>query len=147
MSGGMMNQTRSPMIWYSTLQHPLVGDLLLVADEHRLLRSSYLDSKLAPKPVKEWICDPAQQVLAKATLQIGQFFSGERRRFRVPLQIQATEFQKKVYQLVQEVPVGALTTYTQLAAKLEMPGAARSIGAAIGKNPLLIFIPAHRGVT
>ena len=37
------------MISYSTLQHPLVGDLLLLADEHRLLRSSYLDANLAPK--------------------------------------------------------------------------------------------------
>jgi methylated-DNA-[protein]-cysteine S-methyltransferase len=147
MSGDMMNQTRSPMIWYSTLQHPLVGDLLLVANEHRLLRSSYLDCKLAPQPVKEWICDPTQEVLAKAISQLDQYFQGKRSQFTVPLQIQATKFQKKVYHLVQEVPVGALTTYKELAAKLEMTGAARSIGAAIGKNPLLIFIPDHRVVT
>jgi methylated-DNA-[protein]-cysteine S-methyltransferase len=134
------------MIWYSTFQHPLVGDLFLAADEHGLLRSSYLDSKWAPKPVKEWICDPTQQVLAKAISQLDQYFQGKRSQFTVPLQIQATEFRKKVYHLVQEVPVGALTTYTELAAKLGMPGAARSIGAAIGKNPLLIFIPDHRVV-
>jgi 6-O-methylguanine DNA methyltransferase, ribonuclease-like domain len=65
------------MISYSTLQHSLVGDLLLVADEHRLLRSSYLDSKLAPKPAQEWICDPDQQVLAKAISQLEQYFQGK----------------------------------------------------------------------
>jgi hypothetical protein len=64
------------MIWYSTLQHPLIGDLLLVADERRLLRSSYLDSELAPKPAEEWICDPTQQVLAKAISQLYQYFQG-----------------------------------------------------------------------
>jgi methylated-DNA-[protein]-cysteine S-methyltransferase len=134
------------MISYSTLQHPLVGDLLLVADEHRLLRSSYLDSKLAPKPAKEWICDPTQQVLAKAISQLSEYFQGKRNQFTVPLQIQGTEFQQKVYYLIQEVPVGATTSYTELAGKLKMPRAARSIGAAISKNPLLIFIPDHRVV-
>jgi methylated-DNA-[protein]-cysteine S-methyltransferase len=134
------------MIWYSTLQHPLIGDLLLVADERRLLRSSYLDSELAPKPAEDWICDPTQQVLAKAISQLYQYFQGERSQFTVSLQIQGTEFQQKVYHFVQEVPVGATISYTELAAKLRMPRAARSIGAAIGKNPLLIFIPDHRVV-
>jgi methylated-DNA-[protein]-cysteine S-methyltransferase len=134
------------MIFYSTLQHPLVGDLLLLADEHRLLRSTYLDSKLAPKPAQEWICDPTQQVLAKAISQLIQYLEGERSQFTVSLQIQGTEFQQKVYHLVQEVPIGATTSYAELAAKLKMPRAARSIGAAIGKNPLLIFIPDHRVV-
>ena len=134
------------MIWYSTLQHPLIGDLLLVADEHRLLRSSYLDSELAPKPAQEWICDPNQLVLAKAILQLNQYFQEKRNQFTVPLQIRGTEFQQKVYHLVQEVPVGSTISYAKLAAKLRMPRAARSIGAAIGKNPLLIFIPDHRVV-
>ena len=134
------------MISYSTLQHPLVGDLLLVADDRRLMRSSYLDSKLAPKPAKEWICDPTQPVLAKAISQLNQYFQGRRSQFTVPLQIQGTDFQQKVYRFVQEVPVGATTSYTELAAKLKMPRAARSIGAAISKNPLLIFIPDHRVV-
>jgi O-6-methylguanine DNA methyltransferase len=115
-----------------------------VADEHRLLRSSYLDSKLAPKPAQEWICDPNQQVLAKAVSQLKRYLQGKRSQFTVPLQIQGTEFQQKVYQLVQEVPIGTTTPYSELAAKLKTPGAARSMGAAIGKNPLLIFIPDHR---
>jgi methylated-DNA-[protein]-cysteine S-methyltransferase len=134
------------MFSYSTFQHPLIGDLLLVADEHQLVRSSYLDSKFAPKPAKEWICDPTQEVLEQAISQLNQYFQGKRSQFTVSLQIQGTAFQQKVYNLVQEVPVGTTTSYTELAAKLKMPRAARSIGAAIGKNPLLIFIPDHRVV-
>jgi O-6-methylguanine DNA methyltransferase len=128
------------MISYSTFHHPLV------ADEHRLMRSSYLDSKLAPKLAKEWICDPTQRVLAMAISELNQYFQEKRSQFTVPLQIQGTEFQEKVYHLIQEVPVGATTSYSELAAKLKMPRAARSIGAAISKNPLLIFIPDHRVV-
>lgn len=134
------------MISYSTLQHPLVGDLLLVADEHRLLLSSYLDSKLAPKLAEEWIRNSNQKVLAKAISQLNQYFQRKRNHFTVPLQIQGTEFQQKVYHLVQAVPLGATTSYTELAARLKMPRAARAVGAAISKNPLLIFIPDHRVV-
>ena len=89
--GGSILQVRtlldSAMISYSTLQHPLVGDLLLVADENRLLRSSYLDSKLAPKLAQEWICDsthsnhtfaPRELGLAAPdhTVPYGRFFRG-----------------------------------------------------------------------
>jgi O-6-methylguanine DNA methyltransferase len=59
-------------------------------------------------------------------------------------QIQGTEFQREVYNLVRQIPVGAVASYTDIAAKLDMPRAGRSVGAAIGKNPLLIFIPDHR---
>jgi hypothetical protein len=59
------------------------------------------------------------------------YFQGKRSQSTVPLQIQGTEFQQKVYHLILEVPLGAATSYTELAAKLKMPRAARSIGAAI----------------
>ena len=64
------------MISYSTLHDHLVGDLLLLADEHRLLRPSYLDSKLAPKLAQERICDRTQQALAKGHSAIHPVFRG-----------------------------------------------------------------------
>jgi methylated-DNA-[protein]-cysteine S-methyltransferase len=134
------------VISYAELHHALIGDLILVADEHQLIRSGYLDSKLAPKPGTDWVCDPTQPVLAKAILQLNQYLDGKLKRLSVPLKILGTEFQQRVYKLVQQVPVGATTSYSELATSLKMPRAARSIGAAIGKNPLLIFIPDHRVV-
>ena len=62
----------------------------------------------------------------------------------MPLLPIGTDFQLQVWSEVQHVPIGNTISYTELATKLRMPRAARSAAAAIGKNPLLIFIPDHR---
>ena len=132
------------MTFYSELKHPLIGELLLVADQSRLIRSSYPDSKNAPKILKDWIYDPKDPVLAAATLQLNEYLRGERTNLTVPLKPIGTDFQLHVWSQVQCVPIGSTISYTELAAKLRMPRAARPVAAAIGKNPLLIFIPDHR---
>ena len=136
--------TRGKMTFYSELKHCLIGELLLVADQSRLIRSSYTDSKNAPKILEEWIYDPTHSVLAKATLQLNEYLQGERSNLTVPLLPIGTDFQLQVWSEVQHVPIGNTISYTELATKLRMPRAARSAAAAIGKNPLLIFIPDHR---
>jgi methylated-DNA-[protein]-cysteine S-methyltransferase len=134
------------MTFYSTLKHRLIGELLLVASQTRLIRSNYVDSKTAPTIQKGWLHDPTHPVLANATLQLNEYLRGDRRKLTVPLQPVGTDFQLKVWNEVQKVPIGSTISYTELAKKLQMPKAIRSIGAAIGKNPLLIFIPDHRVV-
>jgi methylated-DNA-[protein]-cysteine S-methyltransferase len=132
------------MTFYCNLKHRLIGELLLVADQRQLIRSSYADSKNAPKILKDWIHDPTQPVLAKATLQLDEYLRAERSILTVPLQPIGTDFQLKVWSEIQHVPIGNTISYTELATKLGMPRATRSTAAAIGKNPLLIFIPDHR---
>src|ERR1700749_2333616 len=118
--------------------------MLLVADDQWLIRSSYTDSKLAPKADKNWIHNPVHPILEQAVSQLAEYLSAKRAQFTLPLLIQGTEFQRQVYNLILQTPVGATTSYMELAAKLSKPRAARSVGAAISKNPLLIFIPDHR---
>src|ERR1700742_4852881 len=125
-------------------EHPLVGELYLEANEFALVRSCYLDSKLAPKIDKNARQNKSHPILSEAVSQLKQYLDEKRVNLTVPLEILGTDFQKKVYKLVMKIPLGATSTYSELASKLKMSGAARSVGAAIGKNPLLIFIPDHR---
>ncbi len=135
------------MIFHCTLNHPLIGTLVLLADDERLIRSSYLDSKLAPHIEPAWKRDAKQPILKEAVSQLGEYLSGERQKLTVPLRIGGTEFQQRVYEHVLNIPIGTVTNYLELARKLKKPLAARSVGAAIGQNPLLIFIPDHRVTT
>ena len=105
------------MTFYSTLRHPLIGTLLLVTDGEQLVRSSYADSKFAPEIEKDWKRDPKQPVLREAISQLKQYLGGSRNTLTVPLRIEGTEFQKKVYNLILEVPAGAVTTYMEIAKK------------------------------
>lgn len=82
--------------------------------------------------------------LARAAEALGEYFAGTRRDFDLPLDPQGTAFQKRVWQLLREIPYGSVKTYGQLAADLGIPGGARAVGNAAGKNPCLILIPCHR---
>jgi AraC family transcriptional regulator of adaptative response/methylated-DNA-[protein]-cysteine methyltransferase len=57
-----------------------------------------------------------------------------------------TDFEVRVWETLLRVPLGKLTTYSELAAKVQAPKAARAVGAAVGKNPLCFVVPCHRVV-
>jgi len=131
---------------YATLKHKLIGEILLLADGDQLTRAIYTDCESGKKE-KAWIHDPAHLVLRKAARELGEYLDGKRREFTVPLKIDGSDFQQRVYREVQTIPLGHITSYSELARKMKMPGAARSVGAALGKNQLLIFIPDHRVIS
>ncbi len=76
--------------------------------------------------------------------QIVEFLEGKRDRFDVPLDIRATPFQTKVYELVAGIPFGETRTYAEIAAALGRPTATRAVGAANGANPVSLVVPCHR---
>ena len=53
-------------------------------------------------------------------------------------------FQRRVWEVLAEIPYGQTVTYGEIAKKLGKPSACRAVGAANGKNPLSIFLPCHR---
>lgn len=80
----------------------------------------------------------------KAEDQINEYFKGERRVFNLPLFIEGSDFQSKVWILLQEIPFGSTRSYVDLASELGDPNKARAIGSASGENPFLLFVPCHR---
>jgi methylated-DNA-[protein]-cysteine S-methyltransferase len=76
--------------------------------------------------------------------QFNEYLRGERSNLTVPLRPTGTDFQLQVWNEIQHVPIGSTISYKELAIRLGRPRATRSTAAAIGKNPLLIFIPDHR---
>jgi methylated-DNA-[protein]-cysteine S-methyltransferase len=85
-------------------------------------------------------------LLLEAADQLHAYFAGERERFDLPLSLNGTEFQRRVWAIVASIPYGTATTYGALADGLGRPTAWRAVGAANGRNPLPIVIPCHRVV-
>ncbi len=83
-------------------------------------------------------------LLAEAANQIWQYWRGERQVFDLPVALAGTEFQKRVWRAMAEVPFGETTTYGQIAAHIGAPKALRAVGQACGANPVPIIIPCHR---
>lgn len=76
--------------------------------------------------------------------QLMEYFSGKRRSFDLPLHIEGTAFQVRVWQAMKDIPYGETITYSELAKSIGSPGAARAVGSACGANPLAIILPCHR---
>ena len=83
-------------------------------------------------------------VLGQTARELEEYFAGERREFTVPLAPEGTEFQKKVWAALREIPYGETVSYGDIAARIGKPGAAIAVGQANSRNPIPIIIPCHR---
>jgi len=83
-------------------------------------------------------------VLQDAVQQMQDYFEGKRTTFGFPINPQGTDFQKKVWKALLEIPFGKTTSYQELSIKLGDVKAIRAVASANGKNPLWIAVPCHR---
>ena len=83
-------------------------------------------------------------LLARLQQQLDMYFKGERTDFDIPLTYPGTDFQRKVWQALRDIPYGRTMSYGEVARTVGKPGAARAVGAANGANRIAIIIPCHR---
>lgn len=129
--------------FYKTMKSP-VGTLTLVASDKGL--TAILWPQDDPKRVKLPILTrgDSHPVLRQAEKELDEYFAGKRTRFTVALEFTGTDFQKKVWKALLEIPFGETRSYGDIARKLGKPGAMRAVGAANGRNPISIIAPCHR---
>lgn len=82
----------------------------------------------------------ARQALA----EIGEYLAGHRREFAVPLDLEGTPFQLKVWKALLAIPYGETRSYGEIARAVGRPQAARAVGMANHSNPIPIVVPCHR---
>lgn len=80
----------------------------------------------------------------EAAEQLSDYFSGRRRRFDFALDLRGTPFQVAVWNCLMAIPFGETRSYRWVAQAVGRPAALRAVGAAVGRNPLLIAVPCHR---
>jgi methylated-DNA-[protein]-cysteine S-methyltransferase len=138
---GEMNMT----LCYKQMKSP-VGKLKLVASSKALVAVLWEGERPNRVKLGAMNLNPQQPILIEAERQLSEYFAGERIGFDLPLQLNGTEFQKKVWQALSEIPFGRTKSYLDLARAVGLPKACRAVGAANGKNPLSIVVPCHRVV-
>ncbi|MFD7829080.1 methylated-DNA--[protein]-cysteine S-methyltransferase [Kitasatospora sp. NPDC059803] len=134
---------------YTTMESPF-GRLLLSGVLPEGGGAAALATVTAPgqkyalsEPADDWVLDP--EALAEPVAQLTAYFAGERTSFDLPLAPVGTEFRRRIWAALDEIPYGETVTYGQLADLAgESPRAVRAVGGAVGANPLLIVRPCHR---
>lgn len=84
------------------------------------------------------------KLINNASNQLNEYLNGKRATFDLPLNPEGTEFQKKVWTALREIPYGETRSYKQIAEAVGNSKASRAVGMANNKNPIMIFIPCHR---
>lgn len=85
----------------------------------------------------------------KMAKTIESYLKGGTKKLDLPIDwksLEGTDFQKKVWRKMHKIPYGKVKSYGEIAKSIESPKAARAVGSACGKNPVLLAIPCHRVV-
>ena len=135
-----MNTTRETLYWHE-IDSP-VGRLLLAGDGASLIQVCF-QSGPRPQQLRDgWVAAAAP--LRAAIEQLDEYFAGRRRRFDLPLAPRGTDFQRRVWRALSDIPYGKTISYGELARRIGKPSASRAVGLANGANPLPIVVPCHR---
>ena len=72
------------------------------------------------------------------------YFDGKKVSFSDRLDLDGTVFQREVWEATRAIPYGETRSYGWVARQIQKPDAARAVGQALGRNPLLVIVPCHR---
>jgi methylated-DNA-[protein]-cysteine S-methyltransferase len=126
---------------YAVVASP-IGDLVVWGEGSTLSGLSFSDSRKAAAVDPAW--ERADASFAQVAEELRAYFAGELTHFDLTLAPHGTEFQRRVWDALLQIPYGSTTTYGQLAAELGDPRSTRAVGLANGRNPIAIVIPCHR---
>ncbi len=116
----------------------------LAGDGHGVRKDGWSITALERDAGEAATHDP--QAAAEVTTQLREYFAGERSTFSLRLAARGTEFQRRVWSALSEIPEGETRSYGQIAARIGSPAASRAVGAANGQNPIAVVVPCHRVV-
>ncbi|MDR1476532.1 MAG: methylated-DNA--[protein]-cysteine S-methyltransferase [Rickettsiales bacterium] len=114
-----------------------IGPLSLAEEGGRIVRLDFGEAK------GERAATP---LLREAESQLRAYFAERLKKFDLPLDPRGTEFQRKAWNALLEIPYGETRSYGEIAARIGNPKACRAVGMANNRNPISIIVPCHRVV-
>jgi methylated-DNA-[protein]-cysteine S-methyltransferase len=142
-----MNRTGRTAQRHVLLPSPL-GEILITFDDTVLTGLYFVGQK--DTPVLEAVSgvnerrDEDHPIAVRVRAQLEHYFAGRGADFDVPVRLEGTAFQQRVWQALREIPAGRTLCYGDIARQVGAQTAVRAVGAAIGRNPVSIIVPCHR---
>ena len=124
-----------------------LGGILLAADEIGLTGLWFEGQKYFARDLSDVRIEQETPVLAEAKRWLDIYFAGGQPDFTPPLHLIGSDFRRRVWKRLLEIPYGQTTTYGALAKRLNAGRmSAQAVGGAVGHNPISIIVPCHRVV-
>ncbi len=128
------------MTHYRIIDSP-IGSLTLAGVGPVLTHLRMVDQTYEPDRADWELNDRA---FPDAVEQLEAYFAGELRQFDVRMEMAGTEFQRRVWAALREIPYGETRSYGEIAREIGSPTAFRAVGLANGRNPIAVIVPCHR---
>lgn len=129
----------------SLIIHTEDGDFVAAYSELGLARLNFPDGEIEQAPSKEAVSSRVREWHELTTKALKQVLAGEQPNAFPPMDISVgTEFQRSVWQAMQQIKVGQTMSYGEMARAIGKPNAVRAVGGACGANPIPVLIPCHR---
>lgn len=129
------------------------GRLVLGATDASLLLCDWSDMPCAGRNMRRLqrlvgaeFREGSNGILKQTVRELDEYFARLRQTFSIPLQPVGTEFQKRVWQTLTEIPYGETRSYMDIAREVGNPKGVRAVAQAIGANCISIIVPCHRVV-
>jgi len=132
-------------IRYTAIDSPLGPLTLSASGEH--LTGLYFhrhNRRAAVAALGEYVAPDGDELLRGAASQLGDYLTGRRKDFDLPLLLVGKPRQRRIWELLSNIDYGQTTTYGELAAQLADGTIAYEVGQICGRNPLSIIVPCHR---
>lgn len=130
-------------IGYDIYDSP-IGLIHVVVDEIGVKKVEIFEDDWIEYKTKHESIQKDVELCKEIIVQLDEYFKGKRKNFNVPLSIAGTEFRKKVWKALQDIPYGETRNYLQIAESIGNPKAVRAVGQANKNNQLPIIVPCHR---
>lgn len=123
-----------------------IGRILIVENEDYIIKVEFLNDKTYALDEKIFKAGTKKETLLikKTKQELMEYFKMKRKIFDIPIKLDGTEFQVKVWTELLKLPYGKTCSYLDIAKKIGNPNAARAVGMANNKNKIQIIIPCHR---
>ena len=130
---------------YKTTINTKMGKLTLLASTTGL-RELYFENRAKEKNITA-SNSKQNDILKEAVKQLKEYFEHKRKTFKIPFDLEGTNFQKQAWLALTKIKYGTTISYKNQAKMIGNPKAYRAVGSANGKNPIPIMIPCHRVVS
>ena len=117
-----------------------IGTIKISENDRKIIGLGFSDLK------KENEIEKETNSIRKTYLQLKEYLSGKRKSFDIEIEMMGTEFQKKVWKELLNIPYGETRSYKDVATAIGNKKACRAVGNANNKNPIAIIVPCHRVV-
>jgi methylated-DNA-[protein]-cysteine S-methyltransferase len=138
-----MDSAFSELYAYRDMDSP-TGPLRLVASGKGLVAALWNAGDIVRIRTHDLKEDLEHALLLETERQLNAYFRKERKAFDLPLDLIGTDFQKKVWEALLDIPFGRTKSYGDLARQLGDLKAVRAVGGALNRNPVPIIVPCHR---